>query len=179
MFSKQYQLPNQVEELLKHDALTRRVEYGLNTFELSRSVGIALNMHLLPRAMRFEYAVIFRWHAGEKQPIHIDGKPPGPPRNASLNLLIKGGAGAIFEWYEASAKQTPLISSRGLAAFGIDERNARLRHSEPLQHCSVVKTNVPHRVTNISSETILLCLRMYGNPTLQEFIGDTNVGSNR
>lgn len=113
--------------------------------------------------------MMFTWKAHEVQGIHIDGTPPHSVRNASLNLLIKGGEEAVFEWYAAQVLDEPSINSNGIKAFQVAEDTAMLVHSEPLQKCMAVRTDIPHRVTNITTDTHLLCIRAQGNPPIDMF----------
>lgn len=169
-FSKTHDFPPELVAFLRKDVKRHKdVGHTLNRLELSFFSKGILNTYLRPWGLLFEYAMLFTWKAGELQPLHIDGTPPDRPRNASLNLLIKGGEDAVFEWYEAEVMDQPLISNSGIAAFQIKPNTETLIHREPLQKCSAVRTNIPHRVTNFTTDTHLLCLRVHNNPTIDQF----------
>lgn len=176
MYSKPYDLPPEALRFLKKDVKRHNARYKgepatLRTVELSFFTKGVLNTYFRARGLvlTVEYAMIFTWKAGEVQPLHIDGTPPDHQRHASLNLLMKGGEDAVFEWYDAEVLTEPRVSSTGIQSFQIKDNTATLVHREPLQKCSVVRTSIPHRVTNFTTDTHLLCLRMQGNPTINMF----------
>lgn len=172
MYSKTYDLPPQVIQFLKKD-VRKHVDVGNSLSKLDLSFFSRGMLNTFFRQMGLdltvEYAILFTWKAGDVQPLHIDGTPPASPRNASLNLIIKGGEEAQFEWYDAEITEETRTSASGVPSFVVKDSTATLVHREHLQKCAAVLTNVPHRVANITTDTHLLCIRMRDNPTLDKF----------
>lgn len=168
LYSKSAELLPVLEASLRKDAREHKPRGHLSHFKVSRLSVTLLNKYLAQFCMKFRYALMFTWKPGEEHRIHVDGAPPKKPRHSSLNLLIRGGEQAMFEWYDSEVMKEPLTSTTGIPAYQVCEEMATLRHREPLQRCSWVKTNVPHRVANITTETDLLCIRVQGNPTIEQ-----------
>jgi hypothetical protein len=170
MYVKTQTIPKTLAGALKREVQEHDAQHHtLTQVEFSRDTVLWLNAFTMREYRhQFEYAVLFRWEPGAVQPLHIDGVPPGAPRNASLNLLVSGGEEATFEWYKAEVLPEPLDSTSGIKAFNVKQEEAVLINREPLRQFALYRTNLPHRVANITTPTELLCLRLKGNPTFDE-----------
>lgn len=165
MYCRHETLPASLVDTLRQETLANPRDSQLSHITFSKFTQQQLTKEFLKKGWRpFEYAIAFTWTKGMVQPIHIDGSPPSTVRKSSVNLIVQGGEGCVFQWYDTPYVKTAKSDS-GILSWGCDQENARLIHAEPLLELSVVKTDVPHRV-NVQSDTILLCLRMRGNPQL-------------
>jgi hypothetical protein len=165
MFCREETLPDNLVNLLKQETLNSPREHILSPIEFSPKTRSLINKEFLKKGWSlFEYALAFTWLAGTSQPIHMDGNPPQTVRNCSVNVLVAGGQDAYFQWYDAP--QAPAFETvNGIRSWGYSEAEAKLIYEEPLRNVSIVRTCVPHRV-KFSEDTILLCLRLVGNPQL-------------
>jgi hypothetical protein len=165
MFCRVETLSNSLKERLREETLASPLPHVLSNTTFSRDTQIAINKEFAIKGWPpLQYAMTFSWKSNMVQPIHIDGNPPNTIRKCSLNLIVSGGEGCTFKWYDAPYVVTN-VSSNGISSWGCNEESAKMIHEEPMHEFSIVKTEVPHRIT-IGSDTILLCLRVRGNPQL-------------
>lgn len=164
MYSKPQSLSDNLVTLLREETLQQPMDFMLTYAKFSDRLRGLITREFLEKGWpAFEYAILFNWHKDQLQHIHIDGVPP-EKRHASLNVIIKGGEGCKFQWYDAPAFGSGATVNQ-IVSWRVDDDAAKLIHETPLLPTMLVRTDIPHKVV-VESDTILLCLRFRGNPEM-------------
>ena len=139
--------------------------YALNRYFVENNIDIPL----------IRSCILFHRPANFPQPLHFDCNNDDPPQliNCGINIPITNCDDSYMEWYNGNyvSSVNAVTGNDGVVRKFIEldwKENPKLIDRVIIDSPTLVKVNVPHKITVINKTRSLITLRFQNNPTFDD-----------
>lgn len=155
-----------VSEMMKLDLPSAQIHFLTSPVHLFNNYLISEKIKPIVRS-----CMLFHRPGNYPQPLHIDCNNDDPPQliKCAINIPIRNCEDSYMEWYEGdySTSVNSAIGADGRTRKFIDlawQAEPRLLDQTVIDQPTLVKVNVPHKVSTIDRTRSLITLRFIDNP---------------